>query len=452
MSQARNIDNHAIVIGASIAGLLSARVLADYFTSVTIVDSDSLPTQANPRKGVPQSLQPHILFARGYRILEELFPGIGTEFRIAGAVPIDWAQEFYHFSHQGWSANAQSPSAVVSFTCSRPLLELIIRQRLLNLSNVYFVEEYRVSGLLCNSSNTHVNGVVVHSTTGALENSLPASLVVDASGRRSQAPKWLQNIGFTPPSETIINPFLGYATRRYKQPKDFNFGWKVMLISQSAPNMTRLGYLAEIEGGQWIATLGGYGHDYPSTDEEAFLAFASSLPSSKFYETIKDAKPTSEIYAYRATSNRLRHYEKVALPEGFVCLGDSVCALCPVYGQGMTVSALSVILLRDWLNKSYNPVSAWHLSSTNFQQQLAKNNVFHWTVATSQDLQFSTTKGGTNRSGLISVILKWYTQRLIHLANSDSEIYTFLLEVAHLLKSPLHLYHPKVLFRILTEA
>lgn len=389
------------------------------------------------------------MFARGYRILEELFPGIGTELCTAGAVPIDWAQEFYHFSEQGWSANARFPSTVVSFTCSRPLLELIIRQRLLNLSNVHFIEGYRVSGLLCNSSNTHINGVFIHSTTGALEDSLPASLVVDASGRRSQAPKWLQDVGFTPPSETIINPFLGYATRRYKQLKDFNLGWKVMLISQSPPNMTRLGYLAEIENGEWIATLGGYGQDYPSIDEEAFLAFASSLPSSKFYEAIKDAQPTSEIYAYRATNNRLRHYEKVALPEGFVCLGDSVCALCPVHGQGMTVSALSVMLLRNWLNKSHNPISDWHLSSTMFQQQLAKNNVFHWTVATSQDLQFSTTKGGTNRSGLVDVILKWYTQRLIHLANSEPEIYTFLLEVAHLLRPPLHLYHPKVLLRIL---
>jgi hypothetical protein len=88
-----------------------------------------------------------------------------------------------------------------------------------------------------------------------------------------------------------------------------------MLISQSPPNGTRLGYLARIEGGEWIATLGGYGHDFPPLDNEGFLDFARSLPSQNFYEAIADAEPVSSIYAHRATANRLRHYEKVMLPE-----------------------------------------------------------------------------------------------------------------------------------------
>jgi len=75
------------------------------------------------------------------------------------------------------------------------------------------------------------------------------------------------------------------------------------------------------------------------------------LPSQKFYEAIKDAEPVSPIYAHRAT-NRLRHYEKMA--GGFVALGDAVCALCPVYGQGMTVSALSAMVLRDWLSELHS--------------------------------------------------------------------------------------------------
>lgn len=124
-----------------------------------------------------------------------------------------------------------------------------------------------------------------------------------------------------------------------------------MLVSQSPPNGTRLGYIAQIENHEWIVTLGGYGRDFPPLEDKGFLEFARGLPSPKFYQAIQDAKPVSPIYAHRATANRLRHYEKARLPQGFVALGDAVCALCPVYGQGMTVSALSVLVLRDWLHQ-----------------------------------------------------------------------------------------------------
>jgi flavin-dependent dehydrogenase len=214
---------------------------------------------------------------------------------------------------------------------------------------------------------------------------LQASLVVDASGRRSQAPHWLETLGFTPPSETVVNPFLGYATRRYLEPKGFQTDWKVMLISHSPPHGTRLGYLAKIEGGEWIATLGGYGGDFPPLDNSGFLEFARSLPSPKFYEAIKDAEPVSPIYAHRATANRLRHYEKLMLPQGFVALGDAVCALCPVYGQGMTVSALSAMVLRDWLSQRHSRSPDGSLIPSRFQKSLAKSNSLSWTLATGQE-------------------------------------------------------------------
>lgn len=98
-----NVGNHAVVVGGSIAGLLSARVLADSFASVTIIETDKLPEKPEVRKGVPQSAQPHVLLTRGYRILSDLFPGIGASLRAAGALTIDWAREFHHFGHGGWS-------------------------------------------------------------------------------------------------------------------------------------------------------------------------------------------------------------------------------------------------------------------------------------------------------------------------------------------------------------
>ncbi len=440
----------AIVIGGSIAGLLSARVLSEQFTSVVIVERDRLPSQPEKRKGVPQSVQPHVLFARGYRILESLFPGIGLELTAANAPTIDWVREFHLFSRGSWSFNPDTASEVTSFTCSRPLLEWVIRKRLKELPNIEFVEDCRVLELVGDSSKAQITGVKLHVDCDVEE--LFADLVVDASGRSSNAPVWLEKLGFAKPPETTINPFLGYATRRYKQPENFSSDWKVMLVSQQAPDNKRLGYLAKIENGEWIATLGGYGCDFPPLDDAGFLEFASSLASPRFYEAIKDAEPVSPIYAHRATANRLRHYEKIEMPEGFVALGDAVCALCPVYGQGMTVSALSAMELMKWLQDDRKPISS------RFQKRLAKSNALHWMIATQQDSQFPTTsingmekKADRKKPNFIESLLAWYMQKAMSTMHRDPSLHSLFTEVGQLLKSPLAFYHPRVIFRVLQQ-
>lgn len=445
--QHSSVSPQAVVIGGSIAGLLAARVLADVFDQVKIIERDQLPEQPDLRKGVPQSAQPHVLFTRGYQILEELFPGIGAELRAAGALMIDWAREFDHFSRGQWNAKADAPSRVISLTCSRPLLEWAIRRQLANFSNVQFLQRSRVTGLLCD--HQRVNGVRLQQIGRPTEN-IPAELVVDASGRSSQAPEWLESLGFIPPAETVVNPFLGYATRRYRPLQQPD--WKVMLIDHSPPDRTRLGYMAQIEGGEWIVTLGGYGRDFPPIDHQGFLEFARSLPSPKLSEAIQHAEPASPIYAHRATANRLRRYEKTVLPEGFICLGDAVCALCPVYGQGMTVSALAAIVLRDWLYKQPRRFVNGNYSSVHFQKKLAKSNALAWAIATGQDSRFPTTAGRIQPgrfSKLLSKLSQQYVDRALRLANEDPNLHTLFMEVGHLLKSPFALYHPEVIFRIL---
>ena len=433
----------AVVIGGSIAGLLTARVLAESFESVTIIESDKLPIEPDKRKGVAQSVQPHVLFTKGYRILEELFPGIGDDLSAAGALSIDWAREFHVYIQGKWSSNSKEPSDIVSFTCSRPLLEWVIRKRLRQFSNVHFLEQHRVIGLLTDSNSSHITGLRLKPLVKDGYEKFTASLVVDAGGRRSNAPQWLKDLGFKAPPETVINPYLGYATRRYKKPSGFKQDWKVMLISQEPPLGKRLGYLASIEGDEWIATLGGYGGDFPPLDDKGFLEFASSLLSNKFYETIKNAEPVSPIYAHRATANRQRHYEQIDLPDGFVTLGDAVCALCPVYGQGMTISALSAMVLKDWLEED-------KLIPNKFQKKLAKSNNYHWMVATASDSRFPTTAGRSNPNP-VSKFLGWYNLRLMQTINQDADLYTLFIEISHLLKSPLALYHPRVLLKVLKQ-
>ncbi len=453
-----DISSHIIVIGGGITGLLSARIFAEKATSVTVIERDILPSKPSSRKGVPQSVQPHTLLVKGYRLLEENFPGIGIKLTKAGALEIDWAREFHLFDKVGLRANAQSPSDIISFTCSRSLLEWVIRQELSKFTNVHFVEGQRVIGLIYDATINRIKGVHLRSTNNSSTKSeVLATLVVDASGRSSNAPEWLESVGLTSPPETVVNPFLGYATRIYEEPKDFQANWKIMLISPSAPDHTRLGYLARIEGGKWVATIGGYSHDFPPIDNAGFLEFAHSLPSSKFYQTILQGKSVSPIYAHRATANRLRHYEKVTMPQGFIALGDSVCALCPVYGQGITVSVLSAESLRNQLQK----FSIRDFCVNSFQQNLAKSNSPHWSLATQLDSQFSATVKRSELSlysnlkakkmppGMIARALRWYIKQFLIKTTKDSNLNTLWLETIHLLKKPTVFFHPSVIIKVL---
>ena len=74
--------DRAVVLGASLAGLLAARVLSEHFTEVVLLERDALPEQPAPRKGTPHAVHPHGLLARGREVLEELFPGF-TEALVA---------------------------------------------------------------------------------------------------------------------------------------------------------------------------------------------------------------------------------------------------------------------------------------------------------------------------------------------------------------------------------
>ena len=433
--------DRALVIGGSIAGLLSARVLADYFKQVIILDRDRLPETPQARRGVPQSVQPHVLFTKGYHILEEFFPHIGKQLRDHGALTIDWGREFKHYVEGCWGLETEAPTDIVSVTCSRYLLEWAIRQELSQLPGITILEQSKVIGLLYDAAANRVTGVKLNSAEP-----VTADLVVDASGRSSQAPQWLEQVAQTAVPETVVNPHLGYVTRRYQSPDNLKSNWKVLLISQTPPDDTRLGYLARIENGELIATLGGYSKDFPPLDDQGFLKFAESLAQPDFYRAIADATPTSPIYAHRATANRLRHYEQIKLPAGFVTLGDAVCALCPVYGQGMTVSALGAKTLQEWLDKS----SPDKLDNNRFQQQLAKSNSFHWMMATSQDSRFPSTVGRINKEGIVNQLITGYMNRLLRKSAVEPRLHVMFMEVAHLLRSPLSLYHPAVIWQVLT--
>lgn len=387
---------HAIVIGSSIAGLTAARILADHFERVTLIERDRMPDRPEFRKGVPQGRHAHILLLRGQMILEQLFPGLVQELLDEGAVPVNMGRDVEW--HAMGRLRPRYDSTLQPNACSRPLLEGSIYQRLATFANVTFIQETDVLGLCVNEAGTHVTGVQFrerkgesNGANGQGSQTLQADLVVDASGRDSRAPQWLESLGYPTPQETTVNAFPGYATRFYECPAEQR-DWKLIYVQPHAPDQPRGAIVVPMEGNRWQVTLIGMAGDYPPTDEDGFLLFARSLPTHKIYDAIKGATPLSDIYGYRRAENRLRHYDNLpSYLENFVVFGDAVYALNPVYGQGMSVAALGGMALDQCLREQ----DATHLTgmAERFQKVLGEVIALPWQMATGEDQRWATSEG-----------------------------------------------------------
>ncbi len=452
--------HHALIIGGSLAGLLAARVLADHFERVTLVERDQFPMGPEPRKGLPQARHVHILLIRGQQILKELFPGLETELAAAGAPEVDWTSDLGWFSFGGWAPRV--PSGYLAQLCSRDLLEWEVRRRLALYPQVRFLTTHEVIGLLASDNNTRVTGVRVRLRNQAHpqivqaglaagdEEELYADLLVDASGRESRLPGWLEVMGYEPPQETRVNSFLGYASRLYEIPAGFQADWKGLLVRATPPASTRGGGIYPIEGNRWMVTLGGAGRDYPPTDEAGFLDFARSLPVPLLYDAIQQAQPLTPLYGYRRTENRLRHYERLERwPENLVVIGDAVCAFNPVYGQGMTVAALGALALGECLRDQSRRKPGGDLTglARRFQSRLGRVVATPWLMATSEDFRYPQTEGG--RPGWTTRLMHRYMNHVLHIANQDPPVQRVFLQVLHLLKPPLTLFQLDIIAKVL---
>ncbi len=381
---------HAIVIGTGIAGLAAAQVLTAYFDKVTLVDRDEKIGSSEFRNGVPQGRHAHNLLPLGQTILEKLFPGLKDEMLQKGAIQVDNNRETSFYKEGHW----QSPNTArdnISISSSRPLLESAIYRRVVENPKVNTLNGYEVTGLATDESKMRISGVNLKHRHEQSKDEifLAGDMVVDASGRNSQAPHWLADLGYTPPEEWKVNSFSGYSTRLYKKPAGFDDTWKKLYIRPNAPDGTRGGLILPLEDGRWHVTLVGEAGDYPPTNDEEYLEFARSLPSNRLYEAIKDATPLGKPAGFRRTENRVRRYDR--LPrylEGFIVMGDAVYALNPVFAQGMTAAAVGSQSLERALDEQITKTSG-NLDglAKSFQRRLGNEvgKLWHSTVTKEWD-------------------------------------------------------------------
>lgn len=439
----------AIVIGGSMAGLLATRVLSDHFDEVLLVERDKLSDSNEARKGVPQGRQLHALLKRGVNILDELFPDIVAALLAGGGQALDVSADFrfYHFGVE----KARFPSGITAISTTRTFLEREIRRRVLALEGIRCLDERDAVGFTASEDRSRITGVRVKLRSGegaGTEEDLLGDLIVDAAGRGSVAPKWLEKLGYGATEESMYKIDVGYATRIYRRPEPMTLPYKAIFIIGKAPESRRLAGLFPIEDGRWISFVGGLLGDHPPSDSAGYLDFVRNLPSDALYEALKDAEPLGDAVTYKFPTNRRRHYERLErFPDGFAVLGDSLCSFNPIYGQGMTTAGLVALALDDCLREQRRRHgSSIRGLSKRFQAEAARVTDVPWMMAATEDFRYPEVQG---KRPFGQSIMEWYLGRVHQVVARDIQVELCFLRVMHMLEPPTALLAPTILARVL---
>lgn len=423
------IGETAVVVGAGMAGLTSARALAGYFERVLILERDGLPAVAVNRAGIPQGKHIHVLLAGGQRALEALFAGFGDDLARSGAVPVRVASEL-RTERPGYDPFPLRDFGWDVYWMSRPLIEHTVRDHVRATPNVEIREGCRVTEYVAGRAPSTVGAVRWTASNGATETT-ESDLVVDASGDARVTLESLRSIGQGAPNETTIGVDIAYSTAVFEIPDDAPTDWKGVYCFPEVPKSGRAALMAPIEGHRWMLTLAGRGGDPPPGDPDGFMAFARSLRMPTIYDAIKDAKRVEEVSRFRFPESRYRHYDAGRFPDGLLPIGDAICRFNPVYGQGMSVAAQQAHALRQLLDARHSAPNPLHGLAQAFLEQSDALIETPWANAAVPDLAYPETRG--DRPTDLGQRLR-FGAALTALAARDPAVHKLVIEVGQLLK------------------
>ncbi|WP_207946132.1 FAD-binding monooxygenase [Actinomadura sp. 7K534] len=431
----RVIGEHAVVLGAGMAGLLAARALTGAYERVTIMERDGALTR-EARKGVPQGRHAHVLLPRGQRTLEDFFPGLERELVDGGAVVADPGTD--HRFVMGGRTLLRRAGTERAIQASRPFLERAVRERVAALPGVRFACGRDVVGLLSGGPGRITGVQVMPRSVGGAAEELRADLVVDAMGRAGRTRYWLERLGYGPVPREEINIGVGYASRPIRPALAARIGRAVVVGPR--PGRSAGMALVAVEGDRYLLTVAGLNRR-PPADDDGFLAFARELAPPDVYEAIRTAEPLGGIATHRYSSDLRVRYEKVRnLPEGLVVTGDALCSFNPIYAQGMTVAGLEAEALRRSMREGP------HGLARRYFRAVAKTLDDPWRMAVAADLSLPEVEG--RRSPAIK-IMNAYVDRVQAAAAHDAGVGEQFFRVVGLLDPPTALMRPAVLARAL---
>ncbi|HHT7154863.1 glutamate synthase [Bacillus thuringiensis serovar andalousiensis] len=433
--------NKAIVIGGSMAGKFAAKALSTSFKEVIIIEAGERWDGKSLRKRVPQSNHPHVLLKGGENAIEELFPNITNELIEAGSIINNFTRDLKWHQFGLWKQPFIGEVHMIQQ--SRPLLEWHIQKRIHQISNITIKYETLVKGLLVDAKLNKVCGVKVKYLETNTQEEVHADLVVDASGFGSKSIEWLREYEIKVQEEKVrIDLF--YATKMFKLKENEELDCCNMLMSPSFPDNPYGVLIQTIEDNRYFVTFSGYANEKaPQTDDE-FYDFAENLSISNVTDFLNKAEGITDIKTYKIPYQVRRRFDLVNnVPEGLLVIGDAQCRFDPVFGQGVSVAAMEAhqlqLLLHDrkQLDKTF---------TQQFYKKAATIIETPWDMTTTEISRHPQLKRELTTKQKFQL---WYTKQIYRLSASNSDVYIRLVRVMNLIRSPFHLFHPKVLLSVL---
>lgn len=435
-----------MVLGGGLAGLTAAWALRGFADRIIVVERDRYPEGVEYRPGVPQARHAHLVIDAGHRALEEMMPGIGRQLTGAGAEFVSASRELRWLCSAGWMAE-YAPASVSFLSCTRPLLDKAVLDRVRADGSVEFLEGTEAVGLL--GSSRAVTGVKVRArgasdADGRREvEEIPAHLVVDATGRRSALPAWLAELGCPPVPEEQVDAGVAYTTRLFHRPPGFDPGWKALYVQTSAPDAKTFGTLLPVEGDRWIVALGGVRGAEPEPGEEGYNKLLNELRHPILRDALREAEPATEARGFRPGPSTRRHYERAPV-QGLLVTGDAATSFNPVYGQGVAVAALCALALRRSLVRRGDLGPA---AVRDAQRGIAAASKAPWMMSGSEDVRFPATTGGPG--GALIRLQHRALDRVLAAATRDPAVSSAFHQVLSLTAPPTALLRPGVLAGVL---
>jgi len=380
---------HAVVIGASIAGLCAARVLSDFYDRVTVFERDELPSEPVNRTAVPQGRHVHLLMARGAAEFDALFPGLLDDMVAAGVPKLENRPDCIYFGAAGHllGTGRALRHEFTAYVPSRPHLEWQIRRRAVDIPNVG-IQQRPVREPRFDTGAERVTGVLLDSDDNADAEFVPADLVVDAAGRGTRLPVWLEKWGYQRPREDVIDVGIGYSSHQFRLP-DGLIRERVIVNGASREQPLGLGLLG-YEDGLWVITTFGVAKVEPPQSFSEMLALAEKLLPAGLSAALEQAEPLGEVAFHRFPTSRWRRYDKLdRFPSGIVPFGDAVASFDPTFGQGMTMTSLQAGHLRQALETPDGGLAR------QLNQATAKTTFPVWTMNAIGDVNFHHATGPT---------------------------------------------------------
>lgn len=434
----------AVVLGGSVAGMFAARVLADVYDEVRIVDRDVLVGTDAPRRHAPQGRHISGLLTRGHQAMEELFPGTTAEL-VRHGVPIGDLSGSTRWYFSGRRLK-QRHGALTTCAASRPLLERAIRDRLLAYPNVMIDERHDILSLETTPDRSRVNGVRIQRHGNDTADVIRADLVVDATGRGSRTPVWLERLGYPRVREDRQKVDLVYVTQNFRLRDGADpFQNDIAINPVAYPELARGAVFVVTDGGRLVLTTYGLRGNHPPTDQAAFHQWLKTLPVPDVYEAVQYADPLDEPVAFHFPTTIRRRYEEMdRFPDGLLVTGDAVTCFNPVYAQGMTVAALGALTMRRHLHSGADPVPL------DFFSDLAREAIDQpWEMTSTVDLGFPQVEG---ERPLRLRLAQQFLRLVQRAATRDAAVTLAYMRVAGLVDRPESLMRPDMLLRVLWNA